>query len=238
MLGTSFVHLLPEVVEHAEEAGAQLWIFYTLSGASLMLSYFTFAIAIPRLQSYKSEEAVNETAPLHSSSPDIERVKDKGHSHSHEMPKEVSILFVFALAFHSFFAALIVGLQNNFEACLAIFIAIVAHKWGESWAMGLSIYHNEFSKWKSIFLISVPMMATVVGGVVGAVSIYAATNNVDAANLAVACTSAVSFGLFVFIAFVEIIMVEMMNGDDLAWKFVSTCFGFTLSIVLGVVFAE
>jgi zinc transporter ZupT len=63
-----------------------------------------------------------------------------GHVHTDFVPKSniTPYLLLIALSFHGFFEGVALGLQRGYKDTLFLFIAIISHKWAESFTLGIS----------------------------------------------------------------------------------------------------
>jgi zinc transporter 1/2/3 len=50
-------------------------------------------------------------------------------------------ILLLALSLHGIFEGIALGVINNNSECIILFIAIIAHKWAESFALGISFYN-------------------------------------------------------------------------------------------------
>lgn len=140
MLGTSLSHLLPEAIESADALPE--WLPFAVVGAAFVFSWFVFGVVLPKAVLGRNRKK---------SDPDLTRTEDSeteaqatgnglmapkhsGHHHA-SVPEVLSVVFVGALSFHSLFGGMVLGLQDQFAALLAIFLALIAHKWSEAFAM-------------------------------------------------------------------------------------------------------
>lgn len=62
------------------------------------------------------------------------------HIHTDFVPKSniTPYLLLVALSFHGFFEGIALGLQRGYKDTLFLFIAIISHKWAESFTLGIS----------------------------------------------------------------------------------------------------
>lgn len=125
MTGTAIMHLLAEGVD----SGIASSLAFGLCGGSFLLSWFLFGLFLPKLAEARSssqhandllasstdtEVSVDKetpATPISGEAPGSSRRLD-AHAHHHLVPEILSLIFVFALAFHSFFAGLVLGLQR------------------------------------------------------------------------------------------------------------------------------
>jgi zinc transporter ZupT len=238
MLGTALSHLLPEAVR---EGAGHLpdWLPNALAGLAFFVSWWVFGLLLPKMMAaragrQRAEESENESAgdrPLNAG----------GHHHDHHasVPEMLSVVFVGALSFHSLFGGIVYGLQQDFAALLAIFLALIAHKWSEAFAMGSAIARDDKNiSWRRVaLLVACPPLSTLLGVATGAVVVIWAG---EPHGLMSAAT-AVSAGLFLFIAILDVLEPEMKLSDTwtmLALKGALCLFGFGVAVMLNVLVHE
>jgi zinc transporter ZupT len=94
------------------------------------------------------------------------------HSHSHIEKKQVGsnitpYILLVALSFHGFFEGIALGLQGSNKQALFFFIAIISHKWAESFTLGISFNKAQIEKSTFVKLISLFSIFTPCGAVLG-----------------------------------------------------------------------
>ncbi len=179
MTGTALMHLLHEATENTEILSAQT--AFGLCGVAFLVSWFCFGLLLPKLadiSSSTSKKKKRDDEQGDASGTDLEdqnaakivsqdhqSSNHSNHHHHHTVPQILSVIFVFALSFHSLFSGLVLGLQSSFSAILSIFLSLLAHKWSEAFAMGSAMARDDeaFSWKKILILVLCPPISTLVG---------------------------------------------------------------------------
>lgn len=78
-----------------------------------------------------------------------------------------SVLFVIIavgmMSFHALFEGIALGLRERMSLAIIVFVAIIAHKWVESFSLGLQITKNQISKGFGLLLFVLYILMTPVG---------------------------------------------------------------------------
>jgi zinc transporter ZupT len=142
---------------------------------------------------------------------------DDGHDHTeHVMALSgtrvslMAYLLVFILSFHSVIAGFVIGLQSKSAAVIAPFLAIVAHKWCEAFALGVSLLRQQvpmrnFIKAVAIYSCMVPL-GIVLGMIIQVALDSAGMSN--AGEIVTAVFTAFAGGTFIYVAVVDILVEE------------------------------
>jgi len=162
----------------------------------------------------------------------------KGHDHSHfvlnpESSSALPYLLMAVLSIHSVIAGFALGVQNNLDYVYAIFFAILSHKWVESFALGVSLVKNKVPRTTLIKCILLYSFMVPSGIVIGLILSFIVTG--DASNLIQAFVGGLASGTFIYIALVDVLLVEFAVARDKWLKYLLTVFGFTvitLSVLL------
>jgi len=137
-----------------------------------------------------------------------------------------SILLLLALSFHSIFDGLAIGLQDEANRMISIFIAVLVHKAVMAFSLGLNIAQSSLS-FKSfmisniIFTISSPIGMGIGMGILGLP--HSLTQDIISSVL-----QAIAGGTFLYITFFEVLPHEL-NQSGLKhrlWKVLFTILGF------------
>ena len=67
------------------------------------------------------------------------------------------------MSFHSLFEGIALGLREKMSLAVIVFIAIIAHKWVESFSLSLQITKNYISKGFGLFLFIIYVLMTPLG---------------------------------------------------------------------------
>jgi zinc transporter ZupT len=165
---------------------------------------------------------------------EVKAAAKKGHDHSHFDPKgPLPYLMMAVLSIHSIIAGFALGVQSHIDYVYAIFFAILAHKWVESFALGVSLVRNGVPR--NAFMKCILFYSLMVPGgiVVGVILSYVVTGK--ASDIIQAIVGGLASGTFIYIALVDVLLVEFQTAKDKWWKYVLAIFGFvviTLSVLL------
>jgi len=183
----------------------------------------------------KEEPEEREEGSHHESKEDGHK---KGHDHSHfvmdpNSSSPLPYLLMIVLSIHSVIAGFALGVQNNIDYVYAIFFAILSHKWVESFALGVSLVKNKVARQTLIKCILLYSFMVPSGIVVGLILSFVVTG--QASDVIQAFVGGIASGTFIYIALVDVLLVEFSVARDKWWKYLLTVFGFTvitLSVLL------
>jgi len=246
-LASGFVHLLPEAEEiFAHELGEDFQI-----SLAALLCPLGFGIAFFVEQVFFLEDqpqtdpvllAVQETQPIVSSIPTLgvdggitvpEYSSDNSHGHDHHHHDLLNgrrgliaaYILIVVLSLHSIVAGVALGIQKNLSVALTIYIALLAHKWMEAFALGVSLLRADmkgfsFLKFVLLFSIMCPL------GVLLGSLLYLAVSDSGIEDLISAVLTAIASGTFLYVAIVDILVVEFRTSRDKYLKFLLALIGF------------
>jgi zinc transporter 1/2/3 len=137
---------------------------------------------------------------------------------------------MFVLSIHSLIEGLALGVQLTEEGVIAIFVAIISHKWVESLALGSSLMRSNTSTSTIVILAVVYSFVTPTGILLGFLSQQILSGTYSVAFTAI--ITGISAGTFVYIATIDILTEEFRTTRDRFPKFASTVFGFALTSAL------
>ncbi|GFO41050.1 Zinc transporter zip1 [Plakobranchus ocellatus] len=143
-----------------------------------------------------------------------------------------AMLLVCALALHSIFEGLTVGLQHKIGDVLGIFAALVLHKSILSFSLGMNLVQSRISRKSAVKSILVFSIASPMGIAIG-LMINDLWNSVSS-GLVHGLLQGVASGTFLYIIFFEILPKEFNNGDDRLLKIFFLLIGY--SAVTGILF--
>jgi len=140
LIGVVFLHLVPEIVEHAQEASLE-----TRSLMLVLLAGFLGIFLLEKLTIIHSEKT--HDAP--------------GHHH------HVGLAGAIGLSFHSFLDGLAIGVgfQAGMEVGLVILLAVLAHDFADGLNTVTFMLARRNSRWRTISLLVVNAIAPVAGAV-------------------------------------------------------------------------
>jgi len=154
----------------------------------------------------------------------------QGHSKAH------TFIFVIALSIHSFLEGLGMAALTNEERVIKFTIGLLAHKWLEAFALGVSVLKASFKSVYSFGLISVYSILTPLGiGVGMAIQSLLDENNKAALNNASVVLNGLASGSFLFVACIEMIPPEFhKKNKHTVFKFITMVFGFAIMAVVTI----
>jgi zinc transporter 1/2/3 len=219
LLGIGLVHMLPEADAMWRAIVPDYPVAFVLAAAAFLAILFVEHVLLP-----PHEHGVAEGI---------------GHGRT-ELPDELgahlrtqhlyAYALLIALSFHSVIAGAALGMQQDNASALAIFLAIVAHKTTEGFALGVSLTRNRVERSAAIVLLALFAFATPAGILAGSLASdvldIAAARDLDAGFLALAA------GTFIYIASLDIITEEFTHGGDRGAKWCLAVVGLVLSSML------
>ena len=171
----------------------------------------------------------------------IDGEQHQGHLHHHAhyirgdpIKNWLTIVLMIVLSVHSIIAGLAMGVQSSLSSVIDIFIAIIAHKWVEAFALGISMMRDGIRPLRMLLLAAVYSCMTPLGALIGTLLSLALSG--DAATIFTAVTTGIAAGTFVYVAVVDILVTEFMDSRDKYLKFFMTILGFVLMSGLFVLF--
>lgn len=111
-------------------------------------------------------------------------------------------ILILVLSVHSIIAGMALGLETHAEASLAIFIAIISHKWVAAFALGVNFRTNEIRKKKFISLILFFALMTPIGILIG--TLLEEHLSHSSSELFEGIFDGLAAGTFIYIAIVDI----------------------------------
>lgn len=134
-------------------------------------------------------------------------------------------ILIAVLSLHSIIAGVALGIQQDFNVALSIFVALISHKWIEAFALGVSLLKAgkqglSFFKFLMLFAIMCPL------GILLGSGLYTAVAGSTAGELTTAVLTAIASGTFVYVAIVDILLEEFQTARDKYIKFLLAVVGF------------
>jgi zinc transporter 1/2/3 len=136
------------------------------------------------------------------------------------------------LSLHSVLAGIVLGLEEEAAAALAVLIAMVAHKFFEAFALGISMKEGGFTDEYSRSLIIFYSLMTPLGIILGL--IFGSALEGDTSLWVQAVAISLAAGTFLYIAVLEIIGEAFEKGGQYRQQFFFMALGFILMAVLGI----
>jgi zinc transporter ZupT len=163
------------------------------------------------------------------------------HHHAHYIKADgikfwLTIILMIVLSVHSFIAGLAMGVQSTLGATIDIFVAIIAHKWVEAFALGISMMRDGVPPMRMVWLAALYSIMSPFGSLIGTILMALLEDN--AAAIFTAITTGIAAGTFVYIAVVDILAPEFMYSRDKYLKFLFTVVGFILMSGLFMLFDD
>jgi len=259
-LGGGFIHLLPEAITLFDNVGINFGIPMAelLAVGGFLLVFLVEKVIFLKDKNWnqgdlKSVEVKNnqEKEEKNEEIVELEEVELKDeikeesngqlnstddHAHfviSSSSSSALPYLLMVVLSIHSVIAGFALGVQSNIDYVYAIFFAILSHKWVESFALGVSLVKNKVSRSMLIKCIILYSCMVPCGIVIGLILSYVVSG--QASNIIQAFVGGIAAGTFIYIALVDVLLVEFAVARDKWWKYLLTLFGFTvitLSVLL------
>lgn len=142
-LGAALLHMLPEASTMFHELGYH-YPFATLITGSVFLLFLWFEHLGKELYAHNTEHTHKK---IHNHS------HNHSHSHSHAIhshncPSSTPFALVawVMLSVHSLVLGSVLGFAHDFAFMLMIFLAIISHKWAESFAIAIQLYKSNLSQ--------------------------------------------------------------------------------------------
>ncbi|RUS84871.1 hypothetical protein EGW08_007340 [Elysia chlorotica] len=183
-------------------------------------------------QSIQSENSLGGLSdePHVQHSRDFEESAERSRPGSPASPQKThsplrALLLVCALALHSVFEGLSVGLQQGISDVLGIFAALVLHKSILSFSLGMNLIQSRISRKLAIKSVFVFSIASPLGIAIG-IGITDLWNSVSS-GLMHGVLQGVASGTFLYIIFFEILPKEFNDGEDRLLKVLFLIIGYS-----------
>lgn len=243
LLGTTLLHLLPEVSSAGDVFKCAVGITTEYPIAELIISIgFILILLIDKVAEEAQAEQDEETRPIISDT-ERERQASAGSSNGGnalsdrsvtlntklaEPPKTVgAYLLVMALAIHSILEGLAIGLATTVNGTFTLFMAVVIHKVCLAFSLGLKLQQDGKSRFQYLTSLAVFALASPTGVIIGIVI----TKVLQAADLLKAefLLNALATGTFIYITFLEILAPEFnTHYVNQVFKVVAVTIGFAV----------
>ncbi len=152
--------------------------------------------------------------------------------HHHEQSKvPFALLAVLMLSIHGFLAGTALGMTHSVSLALVVFIAILAHKWAESFALALQIARSQMRMKHALFLFLLFSLMTPLGIFTGSY----ATEYLEHHELLEPYFMALAAGTFLYLGSLHGLEKSVLIHDCCNLKvFVFVIIGFLLMALIGV----
>lgn len=193
-LAAAFVHMLAESVEGFEELGVHDKSAFLYCMAGIFIPFFVEKLLFSR---YSQTSVILEA----------------GAKSSTGMKSTIHIyLLLLMLSIHSLIEGVALGVQSTSIGVSALFWAVGAHKFFDSFALGISLVKAEISTKAVVQMISLLSLMTPMGIVSGIViTTFAAGKDEkgpETTNVLSEAIKAIAAGTFIYVALIEVIMEE------------------------------
>jgi len=147
----------------------------------------------------------------------------------------ITMLLFLVLSVHSVIEGMALGVQWSIAGTIDIAVAITAHKWVESFALGVSMVREEMPLRRMVVLALSYALMTPLGGVLGMLLLSSLTDG--AGGVFTAIVTAIAGGTFMYVAVIDILLSEfacsIVSGPI---KAAATSFGFGMMVLMGALF--
>jgi solute carrier family 39 (zinc transporter), member 1/2/3 len=141
-------------------------------------------------------------------------------------------ILALVLSIHAFIAGVALGTEQTVAGLAVLFIAIIAHKGSEAFALGISMFRGGVARARIPRTVVTLAMMTPLGIVTG--SLLSAGLTGHAALLVEGIFDALAAGTFIYVSILDVIGEEFaLPGDRLA-KFVLAALGSAAMAILGI----
>ena len=146
---------------------------------------------------------------------------------TNEKNKLTPYVLLIALSLHGIFEGIALGVINNNSECIILFVAILAHKWAESFALGISFYNAGIQTRIFIEMLIIFTFFTPVGILIG---MYFSKSGLLMEGIMLSISS----GTFVYVSTSEIIVEEFSSKGSKYLKFFIYLTGGFLTVFLNI----
>uniref|UniRef100_A0A8D0GPE1 Zinc transporter ZIP3 n=1 Tax=Sphenodon punctatus TaxID=8508 RepID=A0A8D0GPE1_SPHPU len=251
-LATCFNALLPAVREKLQEVlkHGNVATDYPLAETIMLMGFFMTVFVEQLVLTFRKEkpsfidlETFNAGSDVGSDSeydsPFIASSRAKPHEHSHGLNvQELSqssplrlFSLVFALSAHSIFEGLALGLQEEGDKVMSLFLGVAIHETLVAVALGISMAKATLTL-KDAAKLAVTVSLMIPLGIGIGMGIQSAQNM--ASSVASVLLQGIAAGTFLFVTFFEILVKELEDKNDRLLKVLFLVLGYT--VLAGLVF--
>ena len=152
--------------------------------------------------------------------------KHRRHSHIFNPTSSITpYILLIALSLHGIFEGIALGVINNLKECSFLFLAIILHKWAESFALGISFYKSGTEQELFIKMIIIFSSFGPLGIIIGMIFSYAG-------NLITGIMLSFAGGTFIYVSASEIIVEEFSLSKKTNIKYLWFLIGGFLTYIL------
>ena len=136
-------------------------------------------------------------------------------------------ILLMALSLHGIFEGIALGVLNSNSEVIILFIAIIAHKWAESFALGISFYNAGIQNKIFIKMLTIFSFFTPVGILIG---MYFSKSGLLVEGIMLSISS----GTFIYVSTSEVIVEEFSSKGSKYLKFFFYLMGGFLTVLLNI----
>ena len=152
---------------------------------------------------------------------------DKNDDDKNDKNTLTPYILLMALSLHGIFEGIALGVLNNNSECIILFIAIIAHKWAESFALGISFYNAGIQTKIFIEMLTIFTFFTPVGILIR-MYFYKSGLVIEGIMLSI------SSGTFIYVSTSEVIVEEFSSKGSKHIKFWCYLMGGFLTVLLNI----
>ncbi len=156
-----------------------------------------------------------------------EEKNDKEKEKEKEKNTLTPYVLLMALSLHGIFEGIALGVLNSNSECIVLFIAIIAHKWAESFALGISFYNAGIQNKIFIEMLTIFTFFTPVGILMG---MYFSKSGLLIEGIMLSISS----GTFIYVSTSEVIVEEFSSKGSKYLKFFFYIMGGLLTVLLNI----
>jgi zinc transporter 1/2/3 len=221
LLGIGIVHLLPEADTAWRAIMPDYPAAFVLAAVAFLAILFVEHVLLPP-HHHKAHEGIGHGRT---------ELPDEFGAHVQTQYLYAYALLI-ALSIHSFVSGAALGMQHEAAKAFTIFVAIIAHKTTEGFALGVSMTRNNVHAPVALVFLILFASTTLVGIIAGVLVTdlfeAGAARGLEAGFLAFAA------GTFIYIASLDIITEEFTHGGDRWTKWCLALFGLALTALLAL----
>ena len=156
-----------------------------------------------------------------------EEKNDKEKEKEKEKNTLTPYVLLMALSLHGIFEGIALGVLNSNSEFIVLFIAIIAHKWAESFALGISFYNAGIQNKIFIEMLTIFTFFTPVGILIG---MYFSKSGLLIEGIMLSISS----GTFIYVSTSEVIVEEFSSKGSKYLKFFFYIMGGLLTVLLNI----
>jgi len=218
LLSIGFLHLLAESAHLVEEAISieLLNIAYAVCLIGFLFVFFIEKVLFAETHSHTHIDQDRKESQYGTGRGPVVESASLLVEPGENVPPKSAVVFVtiltLVLGIHSFISGMVLGMLDDLDLLLAIFVAIVSHKWIEAFALGAAIVKVDTRKLKLFLYISVYSLCEPLGVVAGIILSFFLSEEATQTTQAVVLSFA--SGTFIYIASLDIIPQEFSDHSQ------------------------